>query len=393
MKKTIKTMMILAAAGIMVMITMALTGCGTKTIDLNKYISVEFDGYDGYGNATVVFDDEAFMKDNAGSVKYYSADKEELQMINNLRGVVKEQFFVAQLRECIGFRLDSSNTLHNGDVVTIKWNCNDEKADNSFHVKFNYSDMPFVVNGLDEVKEFDPFEDIKISVSGFSPDGSLNIVPGKYSTLNYMASKSSGLSNGETIVISIDSSFDFETMIARYGAIPSKTEMTYTVEGLGHYVNDIDEIPKDLYNKMDKQMLDEFYATAERNWEHGVEDINSINNVGNYMVTLKEGVTRNPHNYLYYVYKVNIDTEDGEFTYYWYGYFTDIMILEDGTCTVDISGYTVSESSSFFGLTDGDYLKCDANHYVAGFKEIDSLFNKQIVSKSDLYEYKSTITE
>jgi len=146
-------------------------------------------------------------------------------------------------------------------------------------------------------------------------------------------------------------------------------------------------------NKMDKQMLDEFYATAERNWEHGVEDINSINNVGNYMVTLKEGVTRNPHNYLYYVYKVNIDTEDGEFTYYWYGYFTDIMILEDGTCTVDISGYTVSESSSFFGLTDGDYLKCDANHYVAGFKEIDSLFNKQIVSKSDLYEYKSTITE
>ena len=117
--------------------------------------------------------------------------------------------------------------------------------------------------------------------------------------------------------------------------------------------------------------------------------------IGNYLVTLKDGMSGSPNNYLYYVYKVTYSNDNvKDFVYYWYGYYENIIILADGTCAVDLSDYTVSTASSFFGSGSGDYLAVegdDNRHFVAGFADLDTFFNKHIVSKIETYEYKQTI--
>ena len=100
----------------------------------------------------------------------------------------------------------------------------------------------------------------------------------------------------------------------------------------------------------------------------------------------------NPNNYLYYVYRATINIDDVDFTYYWYGYFTDIMMLADGTCSVDLSKYTVSKASSSWGFHSGDYLSCyDGKYYVAGFADLETFINQHIVSKIANYEYTQTV--
>ena len=70
MKKT-KALMIL---GILAFAVFTLTGCGTKTIDLNKYISVDVDGYDSFGKASATFDYDAFRKDYSDKIKLVKKD-------------------------------------------------------------------------------------------------------------------------------------------------------------------------------------------------------------------------------------------------------------------------------------------------------------------------------
>ena len=143
---------------------------------------------------------------------------------------------------------------------------------------------------------------------------------------------------------------------------------------------------------MDKQLNDSFNAYKANNLIP--EASASLKLVGNYLCTLKDGMTESPNNFLYYVYQVSYsDSVLSDYTYYWYGYFEDIILLADGTCTVDLSSYTVSESYRFFGECSGDYLALytpeDAygELYVAGFADLESLFNQQIVTKIENYEY------
>ena len=45
-------------------------GCGKTNIDLNKYVTVEVSGYDGYGEADVDFDLDALRADYDDKLKY-----------------------------------------------------------------------------------------------------------------------------------------------------------------------------------------------------------------------------------------------------------------------------------------------------------------------------------
>ncbi len=98
------------------------------------------------------------------------------------------------------------------------------------------------------------------------------------------------------------------------------------------------------------------------------------------------------YNRLYYVYEITIDTHDGPITYYWYGSYDDVTVLGDGTCSVDYNRAIVSESSSSFGFTNGDFLECNSQHYyVAGFADLESFFNEHIASMLQICEYKQTL--
>lgn len=117
--------------------------------------------------------------------------------------------------------------------------------------------------------------------------------------------------------------------------------------------------------------------------------LSEIELLGNYMLTPKDpSIYVSKKNYIYYIYKVSFN--DGLY-YYHYTYYTDVMLLEDGTCSFDLSSATVPQGSVFFGVSSGEvYWATDKIHF-AGYGDLDSLFNKQVTSKIGEYNYESTV--
>lgn len=378
-------------AGVLGIVVFALSGCGSTTIDLNKYVTIEAEGYDSMGTLNCTFDYEAFEKDYDGKIKanVKSNDGGTAAEIA-LELAFGEEVVDVFLDYCVNYQLDKRSELSNGDVVNLKWNCEDEDAKKYFNVKLKYSDIKYTVKGLTEVGTFNPFDYVSVSFSGISPNGSVTITPDydqpEIQYVSFFADKNSGLKTGDPVVVSASISGSIDSFVERFGCVLGKTEETYTVDALSRYIANIEDVPEEMYDKMNKQLQDTYYADT-----CGPDVSVSIKLVGNYLCTMKEGMTGSPNNYLYYVYQASYsDGERGisDFTYYWYGYFNNIMILADGTCTVDLSDYTVSEASYFWGSTSGDYLRINDDYYTAGFADLDSFFNKHIVSKIDKYEYK-----
>ena len=385
-----KRMKGLLMLGVTAVMMFALTGCGKTTVKLDKYVTITAEGYDSMGTASYDFDYDAFKKDYSGKIKT-SKNSNELSGWGLLSGETSDELL---LDFCVSQKLDKTSGLSNGDVVTLKWNCEDAMAEEYFNVKLDYSDVTYTVKGLEEVGKFNPFDYVTVTFSGISPNGSVTITPNydkaEMQYVSFSADKNSGLKVGESVTVTASISGSTDSFVEKFGAVLGKTEEAYTVENLAHYISDISDIPEDMYNKMDKQLQDNFNAHVANSWD--AAESASINLIGNYLVTLKEGMSGSPNNYIYFVYRVTYSNDHiNDYTYYWYGYYEDTMILADGTCTVDLSQYTVSEASSSWGYHSGDYLSPNEGNYVAGFADIDSLFNQHIVSKIEKYEYKQTI--
>lgn len=380
--RKLKQVLLLCVLGIVVF---TLSGCGSTTIDLNKYVTVEAEGYDSMGTLNCTFDYEAFEKDYDGKIKanVKSSDGGTAADIALELGFGEEVVDVF-LDYCVGYRSDKSSELSNGDVVNLQWDCEDEDAKKYFNVKLKYSDIQYTVKGLTEVGTFDPFEYVNVEFSGTSPNGSVNIMPNydqpELQYVSFTADKNSGLKVGDSVEVSASISGSIDSFVERFGCVLGKTKEIYTVDALPRYIANIEDVPEEWYNKMDKQLQDCFKAETSH-W--GSEERVSIDKlVGNYLCTMKDGMTGSPNNYLYYVYQVNYSNDEiSDYTYYWYGYFNDIMILADGTCTVNLSDYTVSEER--ISLSD--------RYFVQGYADLDSFFNQHIVSKIEKYEYEKTI--
>lgn len=384
-----KRMKELLMLGIPAVMMLALTGCGKTTVKLDKYVTITSEGYDSMGTVSYDFDYDAFKKDYSGKIKT-SKNSDDLSGYGLLAGETSDELL---LDFCVGCNLDKSYGLSNGDVVTLTWDCEDDLADEYFNAKLNYSDITYTVEGLKEVGKFNPFDYVTVSFSGTAPNGSVVFTPDydqpEMQYIDFSADEERGLKIGDTITVTASVSGSAESFAEKFGTVLETTEESYTVDNLAYYVSDISEIPEDMYNKMDKQLQDNFNAHVANTWE-SYEKVNSFTLVENYIVNLKEGMQGSPDNYLYYVYKVNYSNNDVQnFEYYWYGFYEDIIILPDGTCSVDLSGYTVSEASSSWGFTSGDYLSPEGTScFVAGYSDLDTFLNKQIVSKIENYEYK-----
>ena len=87
-----------------------------------------------------------------------------------------------------------------------------------------------------------------------------------------------------------------------------------------------------------------------------------------------------------------MSTEDEDFDYYSYCQFKNLIILKDGTCSVDLSDCTMPKGSTFFGRASGEAFSRGGLGYT-GYEELDSLFNNCVTKNIDKYEYETNVTE
>ena len=369
-------------------IALCLSGCGAKSINLNDYLTIECSGIDTAGKAKFSVDVEQLVEDNAEALGLEDASFGSLLM-------VYDDFY-----DKLDGELDKTSELSNGDKITFTWDDIDtKKFKEKYSVNLNFSNVPYEVSGLEEAKEFNPFDYITVTCEGFAPYGKLNISKNgenPVSGISYRSDKADGLSNGDKVIITAEAGSDLKDYCMSKGYLPSETEFEYTVSGLASYATRLELIPADSMTKMDSHAQDVFKANVAKNWTNS-EALKGVELIGNYFLTPKDAsISTNTYNYVYFIYKITADHEDSEdggtFDYYYYSYYTNIILLDDGTCSFDLNSITVPEGSSFFGSISGEAFST-GKYYYKGYEDLDSLFNKQVTSKIDKYQYESTVNQ
>lgn len=359
-----------------------------RSIRLDKYVTVEFSGYDTYGTAHYVFDEEAFCSDYAGKLEYQGQGSGFSSFLSD------ETICQMLLESCVDGSLDRDSNLSNGDEVAFTWSCDDDMAEESFGVRLSHKDLTFTVEGLQALETFDPFADIQLNFTGVGPFGEAEVVNNSTaevaSNLYYEISPSSGLSNGDTVTVSVSGSQDAQEYLATtYGVTLTKTEETYTVEGLGAYVSALDEISEDALNEMKSRTEDSLRAMAAQDWEEYLS-LDEMTYLGSYLLCAKDADTRDVHNSLFLVYQVKSSInrpEDGltdSFQYYYTVSFDDLILLPDGSLDVDLDDYDTCSDRFIKEFGNRSY-------WYRGYETLDEAFRECVTVYVDRYTYESSV--
>lgn len=384
------------------------------SINLNKYLTVTFEGYDTMGKAVVTFDDEQFEEDYGKKLSAITGKKsfslnEDMGEKTNLEPLF--DFYGASsasgqfLSNCVNGFIDSTSRLSNGDVVKYTWECNDEYALEAYGFKLKHEDIEYTVEGLAEAKTFDPFEGIEVVFSGIAPNGSASI-EGEPSVeaaknLEFELDNYSGLSVGDTVTLTATMDYDdpVEYCIENYGMIPSTLTKEYKVEGLDSYIQAAADISEVSLREMQKQAEDVYDAYVAQNWGDD-EILKNFSYMGNYLLVNKnQDDSWNSHNELYLVYKVQVKDKyaDGGKKYnktndiYWYIGFYDLLVDSDGTMTVDVTDYTTPDDGFTIdsGISSGWWST--KSWYYYGYQTLDELYKTVVIENAESFKHEDNV--
>lgn len=403
--KKLKQMLLVCMLGIVVL---ALSGCGSTTIDLNKYLTIEAEGYNSMGTLKCTFDYEAFERDYDGKIKTNVKSNDG----GTASEIALELTFGAEIVDvfldyCVYYQPDKRSELNNGDVVNIKWDCEDEDAKKYFNVQLKYSDIQYTVKGLTEVGTFDPYEYVSVEFSGISPDGTAAISQNYDKTemqyISVSTDKSSGLSNGDKVAVTASVQGSVDDFVERFGVIPSPLSKEFTVEGLPSYVSSVSEINVGTLDAM-KQTVEDAYRDLVDNRDDGWwvywgrdprDELVSFTYLGNYFLVRKDTVTRNPENSLYLVYKVDVilynpddRTSSGEVgSLYYFAKYDNLSLNGDGTLAVDLDNYQTPSRSCYLS-SDGYWTGTEFD----GYYSLDDLYEDCVESVQDDYTFENNVS-
>ena len=415
LKKQKKILGTVFGAGLgLCVIIMVLSILIKPSINLNKYISISFEGYDTVGTAVVTFDTEKFEADyeekmskaaNSGKSKGLSKyqDEEEayksyLETLFGMSSTNNKSASSTFLAFCVDGSLDKDSDLCNGDVVTYKWNCDDDLAMSRYGYKLKYKDIEVTVESLEEAETFDPFEGLQITFDGINQDGYASIESGSTAEtvygLNFDIDKSSGLSNGDTITVTANRYYDdpVDYCIQNYGMVPSPLSKTYTVDGLDSYVTSLSEVSGDSLNDMQNQAEGVFSVNLDE-----YETLEDFRYIGDYLLVNKERDDYwRDQNILCLVYKATVKIEysndvqsyNGTKDIYWYICYYDLLVNTEGTVIADLENYG----------TPGEVVRLELTFDDVGFKyygyeTLNELYQDVVVSNSESYECEENLDE
>ena len=376
-------MIAFAAAFALCIVGIVLSVVIKPTINLNKYLTAEYAGFDGYGTANVQIDMARFAEDYGKKLAGNNKKQDEIGVasafLSNING-----------------ELDKQNALKNGDVIQYTWACDDTHILEKYGYKLKYQDAEFTVEGLEEAKTFDPFEGKSVEFSGIAPNGQASIV-GEATheaarNLWYKLDKDSDLSNGMTVTMSFECYYNDveEYFITNYGVLPATTEKTFTVEKLDKYVTALDEISETSLESMKKKAEEKFKETLP-----GEDaELKALTYCGKYLIANETDADSWNNNKVYLVYQAKVqndytnetdetdETSEAETfsqltTYYWYITFDGLLVDAQGEVTVDVDDYDVANNRFEVdsGISAGWHTK-RWTYY--GYETLDALYESAI---------------
>lgn len=401
--KPLPTKLIAGVAGVLavVVVLVMVFVNSANTIDLNKYLIFETSGANGYGHVNIYLDEERFIEDNSDKFKISKAGKQKLskkygfdtkELVDYL-----EEFtgsYLAGEFICYDVDIDYENNhnLSNGDKVEYSFDIDDEKLE-YLDCKIKYKDSTYKVQGLEEVKQMDYFENLGVSFSGVSEHGKMILnqenIPSELNRVKVVYDKVNDLSNGDEVTITLDPD-SIENNIASNGYAPASTSKTYVVEGLNEFITKLSQYSEEDMEYMIGEAEDYLTAHIAKRWNSEHEELVSLEHTGTWLLSPKAGAFRN-FTFLSFDLTVHVSDAEYEFdkteTLTWYVCFTDTYIQ---------NGKTNFEEST---LNGADYYSdrvayCKTGEtscwsfeevYYYGYKDIDTFINARINSMADNY--------
>lgn len=363
----------------------ALTGCGKKQIDVMEEIELKFNGVNGYGTAYIadeyVWEDEAL--EAAGLAEAMDSDNES-EALSAIRGV-----FI--IESAVKYEISPKENLSNGDEVTVTVNYDNESVED-YKIEFTGKEKKFIVKGLKEVEKIDLFKGVEVKFEGFAPYVKATLsTPNTNNVVhvNYSIDKRENLTVGDTVIVTAE--YDEESLLQK-GYMAEGNTKEFVLSECDRYVMKLADIPSETVDKMNKQFDDAFRAEVANVWIHK-DAVESIDFMGAYLLTEKQGVGGSGAKNAYYgVYRINVTVDEDSFAYYSYCQFKDILILKDGTCSVDLSKYKMPSGTVFFGYVSGEAFVRN-NLVYQGYADLDSLFSNCVTKYIATYEYESSVAE
>lgn len=377
-----KTWGIIGACAAAVVVLLLVIALHKPTIDLNDYLTITYDGYDGGGTAYTVIDWDGMTIDYGQKLSY----KKGVEKNSNLTGVIGSMSPVDVIREYTEVTIDSYNEkLSNGDNVSYAWTVNKDAIQKLLKCRITFGNGTETVSGLKEMELFDPFKDLEVTFTGVDPDGEVNIeYKGDLLSMDdFTCDKWCDLKNGDKITISLTEDADY--YVDRYEKAPSVTEKEYEVKSLGKYLSKIEEINADGTNsiqaKAQKQISD-----MVGNWSE-VVTLDSVSYVGDYLQVAKDSEDYYK-NYYGLIYQINahIQVDGGPRTdvvSYYNVEFSNLIIAGDGNCEVDLDAYNVPYDDFRVDAIDGESYS--HTFWFDGYQTLDELKKNYVDESSDDY--------
>ena len=261
---------VVAIAGIILLSVLisVLTVFKKPKVNLNKYVTVNYDGYEGRGRATAVIDYNQIRADYRNKIKikrkyadairpnyfgYASATDAEIGM----------EYFL----DSIKVNVEPTTGLTTGDTVQVTFEIDEETLTEYCKVKVKHKDFTSKAEGFKQAALFDPFEFITLSYSGIAPNGYVNIEKDfsneMVDYITYSVSRYDELKNGDKITVTANIGNE-DSFADRFGALPNQDEKEYIVEGLPAFIQSASEIGDETFQKITAQANDTIRAKYKR---------------------------------------------------------------------------------------------------------------------------------
>lgn len=383
-----KVLMAVGAGAAIIMLLLFVVLGMEDSIDMNQYLTIEAEGYDGYGKLHAAINWDA-VEEKYGEKLSFTEEAGK-----TFGGLISLMSPMDVLQDCVRVELETYSGLSNGDTVAYTWKVDEDLA-NMLKCKIKCKDGSFSVSDLQQAETFDLFSQLEVEFTGTAPEGraSLTYTGTELRSDAFRCDKSRDLSNGDTITVSISDS-NVELLAEQLGKVPESLEKQYTVQGLNSYVRKASEIDETALAEMQKQASDEYISHAAQ-WKED-KKLENLSYLGNYLLTSKDGAG----NYLYLVYKASIRNyyADSQQTYdqvnevYWYTRFENLMVNGDGKTEVDVRDYSTPYDSVYFDTSGNDSYGAKRWSYY-GYKTLEELYKDVAASKLDDYTCEDSINE
>lgn len=196
-------------------------------INLNNYIKIRYEGYDGAGRSYAYFDKEQFFLDNINKIKYNS---DNFRAFQEYYGYYNYRSAASAFLRFVSFSPSYNYGLANGDHVNIAWEIDKKRINDYFILDYKYSPKSFTVSGLTEPEPFDPFDDLVVDYEGYSNNAIAYVYSPHWGRGSYDITPNGNLKNGDTITIKFNN--DRAYCISNYGKFPTRDTIEYTVSDL-----------------------------------------------------------------------------------------------------------------------------------------------------------------